>query len=174
MVLLICSMWSCENNFRPWSFDVQIRCSVLFDFQSLSAFGHSVFGHSVLGPYSALGPIRPFVFRPFVIRPFVFRPLVIRPFVIRPFVFRPDVGESILTRMYVCFLIISLLILPFDHRIWRHFFGRTCLCFLHLNSLMQQILRHYISYCELLATIMNVAHKMWWMQPEAFILLLCV
>ncbi len=70
------------------------KCSVLFDVQSLSAFGHSAFGHSVLGPYWALGPIRPFVFRPSVIRPFVFRPLVIRPFVIRPFVFRPYVGES--------------------------------------------------------------------------------
>jgi hypothetical protein len=65
-----------------------------FKFQSLSAFGYSAFGHSVLGPYSALGPILPFVFRPSVIRPFVFRPSVLRLFVIRPFVLRPYVGES--------------------------------------------------------------------------------
>ncbi len=73
---------------------VQIRCSVLFDIQSLSAFGHSAFGHSVLGPYSALGPIRHSVIRRSVIRRPVFRRSVIRRSVIRCPVFWHSVGES--------------------------------------------------------------------------------
>jgi hypothetical protein len=38
--------------FSVQSFGVQIRCSVLFDVQYLSAMGHWAFGHSVSGPYS--------------------------------------------------------------------------------------------------------------------------
>jgi hypothetical protein len=106
------------------SFNVQIRCSV---FRLSIPFGHSAFGHSALGPYSALGPIQPFVFRPFVIRPFVFRPLVIRPFVIRPFVFRPYVGESsiirnchmtILWRRQFTFLLLTESQLPSSTMVW--------------------------------------------------------
>jgi hypothetical protein len=100
-------------------FGVQIRYSVLFDGQYLSAFGHSAFGHLMLGPYLALGPIRRLVIRRSVIRRSVirhsviwhsvirrsvirrlvirrpvFRRSVIRRSVIRRPVFRRSVGES--------------------------------------------------------------------------------
>jgi hypothetical protein len=100
--------------FGVQSLDVQIWCSVLFDVQYLSAFGHSAFGHLMLGPYSALGPIwcsvircsvircsvircsiiRCSVIRCSVIRCSVFRCSVFRRSVIRCTVFRRSVGES--------------------------------------------------------------------------------
>ncbi len=81
--------------FGVQSFDVQIRCSVLFDVQYLSALGHSAFGHSMLGPYSALGSIRCSVIRCSVSRCSVFRRSAIRCSVIRRSVFRRSVGESL-------------------------------------------------------------------------------
>ncbi len=86
-------IWS-RGIFGVQSFGVQIRCSILFDVQYLSALGHLVFGHSMLGPYSALGPIRCSVIRCSVIRCSVFRRSVIRRSVIRRPIFRRSVGES--------------------------------------------------------------------------------
>jgi hypothetical protein len=74
--------------FGVQSYDVQNRCSVLFDVQYLSALGHVAFGHSALGPYSAFGQIRCSVLRCSVLRCSVIRCSVIRCSVIRCSVIR--------------------------------------------------------------------------------------
>jgi hypothetical protein len=84
MILYYIACETVKMIFGIQSLGVQIRCSVLFDVQYLSALGHSAFGHSMLGPYSALGPIRRSVIR---------RPVLRRSVIRRP-VFRRSVGES--------------------------------------------------------------------------------